>query len=55
MNEHQFGKFVESDVVNFMQKHELKSIMVDDGTQKATLKVNHDGDIKVNYSSKKTL
>lgn len=48
--------FVESDVVNFFQLHELEKISLEDGRgNKAKLAKQKDGQIKVEYTSTTTL
>lgn len=49
-------KFVNSDVVNFLANNCLDKITVDDGCgQKATIKINKNGEYKVQITSSETL
>lgn len=49
-------KFVNSDVVNFLAANGLDKITVDDGCgQKATIKINKNGEYKIQITSSETI
>lgn len=49
-------KFINSEVVNFLAANNLDKIIVDDGYgQKATIRINKNGEYKIQITSSETL
>lgn len=56
MTKEEFYKFVHSDVVNFLAANNLDKIIIDDGFgQKASIRINKNGEYKVQITSSETL
>jgi len=56
MTKDEFYKFVHSDVVNFLAANNLDKIVIDDGCgQKASIRINKNGEYKVQITSSETL
>lgn len=52
----EWHKFINSDVLNFLVANNLDKITVDDGCgQKATIRINKNGEYKVQITSSETL
>lgn len=56
MNNNQWDFFIKGDVLNFMQKHNVQKISLDDGAgKKGVIKLNAHGEYKVSVTSNDTL